>query len=317
MIFDRHPIACWPPEDGGGRNDTDMEPARTVEAAEVGAAATIGRQQAEIDRLKKRLEMDRFAEDLRDAMTTASIAGVIGAPVGYHRLLKMIVGTAADIVRARAGWLFLIDADQQNLVSEAAVGDEVDESAKLRVPIGEGIAGLVAQTGQPLAMSDTEQDDLDAGDLGHAVSFNPRQALCSPLSFEDRVIGVLQFLDREDDGTFSIDDIEDVSLFAHLGAIAIEQSRTQSRMGVLLSELVEGLDGIPDIDRHGLTARARAFTAELGQQSGYLDALELARLVHEVVLNGEDATDACKGMLESFVEFLHCRARGAGGQGAR
>lgn len=294
-----------------------MEPVRSAAAAQVDPADTIARQQAEINRLKKRIEMDRFAQDLRDAMTTASITGVIGAPMGYHRLLKMIVGTAADIVRAKAGWLFLVDADQQNLISEAAVGDDVDETAKIRVPIGEGIAGLVAQTGQPVAMSDTEHDDLDADDLGHTVAFNPRQALCSPLSFGDRVIGVLQFLDKEDGETFSMDDIEDVSLFAHLGAIAIEQSRTQSRMGVLLAELVEGLDGIPDYDRHGLTERARAFTAELGQQSGYLDALELARLVHEIVLHGEDATDACKGILGSFVELLHGRARGSGGQEAR
>lgn len=294
-----------------------MEPGRTAADAQADAAATIARQQAEIDHLTKRIEMDRFAQDLRDAMTTASITGVIGAPVGHHQLLKMIVGTAADIVRAKAGWLFLIDADQQNLVSEATAGDDADESVTIRIPIGEGIAGLVAQTGQPVAMSDTEQDDLDADDLGHAVAFNPRQALCSPLSFEDRVIGVLQFLDKEDDETFSMDDIEDVSLFAHLGAIAIEQSRTQSRMGVLLAELVEGLDGVPDFDRHGLTARARAFTAELGQQSGYLDALELARLVHEIVLYGEDATDACKGILGSFVELLRGRVRGSGGQGVR
>ena len=285
--------------------------------APVDAADTIARQQAEIASLKRRIAEDRFAQDLRDAMTTASITGVVGAPVSYTRLLTMIVGTAADIVKAKAAWLFLVDADQQNLVSEVSIGDQADDSAAIVVPMGEGIAGLVAQTGQPMVISDTEEDDLDADDLGHSVAFNPRQALCSPLSFEDKVIGVLQFLDKEDDETFSVDDIEDVSLFAHLGAIAIEQSRTQSRMGILLSELVEGLDGIPDFDRHGLTERARAFTAELGQQSGYLDALELARLIHEVVQHGEAATEACKGILENFAEFLRARAGTAGGQGLR
>lgn len=288
-----------------------------TDTAPVDTAATVARQQAEIERLKKRIQEDRFAQDLRDAMTTASVTGVIGAPVSYNRLLTMIVGTAADIVKAKAAWLFLVDADQQHLVSEVAIGDEADDSAKIHMPIGEGIAGLVAQTGQPMVISDTEENDLDADDLGHAVAFNPRQALCSPLAFEDKVIGVLQFLDKEDDESFSVDDIEDVSLFAHLGAVAIEQSRTQSRMGALLSELVEGLDGIPDFDRYGLTERARAFTAELGQQSGYLDALELARLVHEVSLHGEHATDACKGILENFVEFLRARAGTSGGQGSR
>jgi GAF domain-containing protein len=297
-----------------------MEAAQTHQAVADDAPATILRQQEEIGRLKQRITEDRFAQDLRDAMTTATITGVIGAPVSYNGLLRMIVATAADIVKAKAAWLFLIDAEQRYLVSEVSVGDQpvqAAESGKIRIPLGEGIAGLVAQTGQPMALSETEDDQLDASDIGHQVGFNPKHILCSPLSFEDRMIGVLQFLDKEeDDEGFSVDDIEDVSLFAHLGAVAIEQSRTQSRMGALLAELVEGLDGIPDYDRHGLTERARAFTAELGQQTGYLDALDLARLVHEIVLNGDDATHACKGILENFVVFLRGLSDTSGGQGA-
>lgn len=296
-----------------------MESAQTHQAIPDDPAATIARQQAEIRRLKERISEDRFAQDLRDAMTTASVTGVIGAPVSYNGLLKMIVATAADIVKAKAAWLFLIDADQRYLVSEVSVGDQAVQAAqsgKIRIPLGEGIAGLVAQTGQPMAVSDTEDDDLDAADVGHQAGFNPKHILCSPLSFEDRMIGVLQFLDKEDDGEgFSVDDIEDVSLFAHLGAVAIEQSRTQSRMGALLAELVEGLDGIPDYDRHGLTERARAFTAELGQQSGYLNALDLARLLHEIVLHGDDAANACKGILNNFVEFLRGLSAKSGGHG--
>lgn len=279
------------------------------------AQAVIATQQAEIDRLKALIAEDRFAQDLRDAMTTASVTGVIGAPVSHDRLLHMIVGTAADIVKARAAWLFLIDADQTHLVSDVWVGQELDDAEQIRMPVGEGIAGLVAQTGQPMAITDTVDNDLDADDLGHDPPFNPRQALCSPLSFGDQVIGVLQFLDKEDGETFTMDDIEDVSLFSHLGAIAIEQSRTQTRMGALLTELVEDLDGIPDYDRYGLTERARAFTAELGKQTGYLDALELARLVHEVVLYGTAATETCKGILTNFAEFLRARPGGSGRRG--
>ncbi len=303
------------PEQGVG---IDMEAAQTHRAAEDEAAATIARQREEIGRLKQRISEDRFAQDLRDALTTASITGVIGAPVSYNGLLRMIVATAADIVKAKAAWLFLIDAEQRYLVSEASAGEQATApggSGTIRMPLGEGIAGLVAQTGQPMALSDTDDDDLDASDIGHEVGFNPKHVLCSPLSFEDRMIGVLQFLDKEeDDEGFSVDDIEDVSLFAHLGAVAIEQSRTQSRLGALLAELVEGLDGIPDYDRHGLTERARAFTAELGQQTGYLGALDLARLVHEIVLGGDDATQACKGILENFTVFLRGLSDKSGGQ---
>ena len=284
-----------------------MDVATIPDSATTDPAATIARQQAEIERLERRIAEDRFAQDLRDALATSSTTGEIGAPVGYRQLLKMITGTAADIVDARAGTLFLVDATQEHLVFEAAVGDNVVESEKFRMPIGQGIAGLVAQTGQPIAVSDTPEDDLDADDIGHAIGFNPKHILCMPLSFRDQVIGVLQFLDKENDESFSVDDMEDVGLFAHLAAVAIEQARTQSRMGALVSELIENLDGIPDYDRYGLTEKARAFTADLGQQTGYLDSLELARLLQEIVHYGEDAALACKGLLTNFAEFLRAR----------
>lgn len=271
-------------------------------------AAMIARQKEEIESLKRRVAADRFAQDLRDALTTASATATIAPLVNHADLLKMIVGTAADIIDAKSGWLFLIDAEHQNLVFEVALGCELAHSEKFRMPLGLGLAGLVAQTGQPIAMSDTPEDDLDEDDLGHLVGFNPTTALCVPLVIHERVIGVLQFLDKEEeDSTFGVSDMGAMALFANLAAVAIEQSRTQSRLDALLTGLIENVDGLPDFDGHGLTARARALTAELGQQTGYLDALELARLVQEIAQQGETATEACKGILNSFAEFLRSR----------
>jgi GAF domain-containing protein len=280
-------------------------------------AAIIARQQAEIESLKRRIADDRFGQDLRDALTTASATATIAPLVNHAGLLKMIVATAADIVDARAAWLFLIDAEQESLLFGAAWGGEVADAAGIRIPLGHGLAGLVAQTAEPIAMSDTPEDDLDEADLGHAVGFNPTTVLCVPLSFQDRVIGVLEFLDREEDSNFGVDQeeasnfgagaMEAMGLFADVAAVAIEQSRTQTRLDALLAGLVENVDGLPDFDRHGLTERARTFTAELGQQTGYLDALELARLVQEIAQQGDSATEACKGILNSFVEFLRSR----------
>jgi transcriptional regulator with GAF, ATPase, and Fis domain len=289
-----------------------MEAGHADGGAPPDAAATIARQQAEIERLQRRTTDDGFAQDLRDALTTASATGAIGAPVSHHRLLEMIVATAADMIDANAALLCLIDAKHQELVFQVALGDKAEEAEEIRIPLGHGVAGLVAQTGQPMAISDTAEDDLDAADVARAVGYAPKNILCVPLSFQDRVIGVLELLDKAGDATFSAGDMEAMGLFANLAAVAIEQSRTQSRMGAMVVELVQAVDGSPDYDRHGLTQRARAFTTELGQQSGYLNALELARLVQEIVHHGDAATEACKGILNSFVQFLRSRPVTAG-----
>jgi GAF domain-containing protein len=275
-------------------------------------AATIARLQMQIEGLQRRISDDRFAQDLRDAMTTASATGAIGAPVGHTRLMEMIVAAAADIVDATAASLFLIDDQRQELVFEAAFGEHGEEAAEFRVPVGGGIAGLVALTGQPMAIADTAEEGSDVAEIAQAVGYIPKSVLCVPLSFQDRVIGVLQLMDKLEDETFSVTDMEDIGSFANLAAVTVEQSRTHTRLGAMVSELVATIDGMDDYDRHGLTQRARQFTGDLGRDTGYLAALELARIVQEIVHHGEDASTACASILNGFAKFLRTRPMTAG-----
>lgn len=267
-------------------------------------AATIAGQRAEIESLQRRIADDRFAQDLRDALTTASTAGAIGAPVSYSRLTEIIVVTAADIIDAEIAMLCMIDTDQDELVFEVAFDEDGIARKGVRTPLGDGVAGLVALTGQPMAISDTAADDRDANDIAVAVGFSPKNILCVPLSFQDEVIGVLELLDKQGADSFDVADMEAIGLFANMAAIAIEQSRTHSRIGAMVLDLIQAVDGAPDYDRHGLTQRARDFTTHLGHQNGFLDALDLARLVQEIVHHGDAAAEACKRILDGFVQYL-------------
>ncbi len=268
------------------------------------AAATIAAQRAEIERLQRRIAEDRFAQDLRDALTRASATGTIAAPVGYEHLVHLIVVTAADIVEAEAAALFLFDAHRRHLTLEAVSGDKARPVKDFRVPPGHGVVGMVATTGQPMAISGADEDVREHSYLSQAVGYAPESLLCVPLSFQDRVIGVLGVMDKNGDETFSVSDMEAIAMFAHLAAVTVEQYRTETRLGSLLVELVQAIDGVPDYDRQGLTEQARAFTKDLGRQHGYLSALELAALVHEIVQHGGTASKACKGILKSFAQFL-------------
>ncbi|MCV7070490.1 GAF domain-containing protein [Mycolicibacterium rufum] len=270
----------------------------------IDAAAVIAQQQEEIERLRQRISDDHFAQDLRDALTTASATGAIGAPVSYSRLIEIIVVTAADIIDARTALLCMIDTEREELVFESAFGDHGTAAAGVRSPLGQGVAGLVALTGQPMAISDTAEDDRDAGDIAEAVGYSPRNILCVPLAFEDEVIGVLELLDKQGADSFDVADMEAIGLFADMAAIAIEQSRTHSRIGAMVRDLIGAVDGAPDYDRHGLTRRAREFTTNLGEQSGFRDALDLARVVQEIVHHGDAAAEACKRILDGFAEYL-------------
>lgn len=276
------------------------------------ARKTIEQQQEEIERLERRLADEQFAGDLREALTLAAAAGTIASPVTHSRLLEMIVETAAHVIFARAAALFLIDEEAQELVFEVALGGQAEEVRRFRVPLGHGIAGLVAVSGQPMAVSDAERDPRQAADIARSVGYTPESILCVPLFYDDQIIGVLELLDKEGASSFSATDMEDLGLFANQAAVAIEQSRTNRNLAALLGEVLESIGGTTDGRRQGLQERARAFGERLEEDAAFGRALDLARLVQEIAHQGENELKACQEILRGFAEYLRSRSEPIG-----
>lgn len=253
----------------------------------------------------------RFAARLREALGLAETAGTIGARITHADLLQMIVATAAQVLRARAGALLLLDEDTEELVFEVAVGGQAEEVKRFRVPVGHGIAGHVAVTGQPIAISEAADDPRAATDIADNVGYRPNSILCVPLFYDEEVIGVLELLDKEDGTSFSAEDIESLGLFANQAAVAIEQSRTHTSMGSLIAEVLRSVGGGGELDT--LEADASAFASRLAQEPASRSALALARLVQEISRAGDREARACHAILESFAEYLRGR-RAPGGR---
>ncbi len=252
----------------------------------------------------------RFAASLREAFSLAEAAGTIGARVTHADLLHMIVATAAQVLRARAGALLLIDEDTDELVFEVAVGGQAEEVKQFRVPVGHGIAGHVAVTGQPIAISEAAADPRTATDIAESVGYRPDSILCVPLFYDDEVIGVLELLDKEDGSSFSADDIESLGLFANQAAVAIEHSRVHTSLGSLIGDVLRSVGGGEELRM--LEPDASAFASRMERDPTSRQALALARLVHEIASAGEREAQACNAILESFAEYLRGRQTAGG-----
>jgi GAF domain-containing protein len=281
-------------------------------------ARTASAQQAtEIERLRRRLADEHFAEELREALTLAVAAGTLASPVSHARLLEMIVETAAHVISARAAALFLIDSESQELIFEVALGQKAHEVKKFRVPLGHGIAGLVAVSGQPIAIGDARSDPRQAADIAQAVGYQPQSILCVPLFYNDQVTGVLELLDKAGATGFSADDMAALGLFASQAAVAIEQSRTHRNLAALVGEVMASLAEARGELGHGLEQRARTFARSIEENADYRQALELAQLVREIIWQGEHELQACRTILRGFTEYLRSRPALGGGLGSR
>ena len=278
------------------------------------ARAAVDGQAGAIGPVQRRLADQQFVAELRAGLTLAAATGLLASPVSHTRFLEMIVATAAQVIAARAASLFLLDPATQELVFEVALGQKAAEVKKFRLPLGHGIAGLVAVTGQPLIVSDAQNDPRQAAEIAQAVGYAPRSILCVPLPlfYNDQIVGVLELLDKEGAPSFGPADLEILGLFANQAAVAIEQSRTHRNLTVLLGEVLTALADLPPEQHARLQAGVAAFVAHTEEEPAYRQALELARLVQEISAQGEQEHTACLGILRSFATYLRSRPVGVG-----
>lgn len=268
------------------------------------ARRTIERQQQEIERLQRRQSDERFAEDLRDALMLAATTGAIAAPSQHLVLLQSIVETAARVIPSDAASLFLVDAEAQELIFEIALGQKADEVKSFRVPLGHGIAGLVAVSGQPMTVSGVESDPRHASDISERIGYTPHSILCCPLVYNDQVVGVLELLDRRGASSYSPADIDTLWHFANQAAIALEQSQTYRNLTRIITSVMENAGRPSD----SFARRTETFVHSLEEDRVYQRSLALADLVRQIAWQGEDELALCERVLHAFAQYLSARS---------
>src|ERR1700746_2009984 len=157
---------------------------------------------------------------MADERLQAAVAtGVLGSEEEFARLLRSIVEVARAIFGAKASSIFLLDGDE--LVFAAVAGEEEQFLVGRRLPSSTGIAGWVASSRTPLVLEDVQSDPRFAKDVAEDTGYVPSGLMAVPLLEEERVLGVLQVLDRPQRARFSLQEMELLGLFAGQAAIAL------------------------------------------------------------------------------------------------
>jgi GAF domain-containing protein len=253
----------------------------------------------------------QLGQALRRLLATVASAETLLPREERADLLTLIVRTAARVVSARAASLFLIDDAGTHLDFAVAIGPKADEVRKHRVPIGVGIAGTVAATGQPIAISAPEQDPRFASEIARSIDHIPTSILCVPLRHGETTLGVLEALDKEGRDTFTADDIELLAYFAEIAALATEHARRRDDLRAALIEIVTAWTASSaDADAERLV-RAGIDAVLESARSGpaYRAALELAELVANIAAAGAAEQQLCRDWLSAFARYTEASAR--------
>ncbi len=156
------------------------------------------------------------------ALMEASI--IINSTRNLDELLKIIMQSAEKVMQAEASSVFLIDNEKNELFFEVATGPMEEEVKKIRLKMGEGIAGWVAYTGESLLVPDVAKDPRFARRVDDQTKFITRSVICVPLKVRNQTIGVVQVLNKIGGNSFSKSEIKFLEALASQAAIAIENT---------------------------------------------------------------------------------------------
>jgi two-component sensor histidine kinase len=174
---------------------------------------------------------DSMRRQIMELSTLAEASKTITSPLYLEEMLRLIVEMATGTLNARLCSLMLLDERTGELVLTAShrAGERYQSRPSLRA--GEGIVGLVAQTGQPIAVADVLEDPRFVHkEMARAEGL--RALLAVPLVVREKVIGVFNcYKDRPHQFT-----PEEISLFSTLAnqtALATENSTLIVRSAVV------------------------------------------------------------------------------------
>jgi len=137
-------------------------------------------------------------------------------------LLGILLETASKAVDAERGTVYLMSVDGREIWSRVASG--TGGRIEIRLPLGRGIAGTVAQTGETILIDDPYADARFDPSVDKRLGFRTRSILCVPIQNRKRqTVGVFQLLNRRT-GHFEPADVEYLNDLSIHAALAIENA---------------------------------------------------------------------------------------------
>ena len=149
------------------------------------------------------------------------------------RILVIIFERLSQMIRAKNWTLFLLEPETQELRFELVAGLQGHSLSGVRIKVGEGIAGTVARTGEPILVPDVSQDPRFSQKIDALTGFVTRSLICLPLKIQESVIGVIEVVNPEDTSLFDEQAMPVLSILADFVAIAIANARVHREMEAL------------------------------------------------------------------------------------
>lgn len=170
----------------------------------------------------------------------AGVGSLIVSSLNRKQLLTEIVHWVERELDVPAVSILLMDERRRHLQFEVASGEKGEQVKAFTLELGQGVAGTVAATGEPLIVDDARRDPRQAKDISDAVQYPARSILCVPMKLRGEVIGVIEALNKRS-GRFTDYDQSLLSVIAGQAALFLESARLYGELQQRVEEATADL----------------------------------------------------------------------------
>ncbi|HOJ92626.1 MAG TPA: HD domain-containing protein [Dictyoglomaceae bacterium] len=232
---------------------------------------------------------NNLKEKIKKLNLILEVSKEINSTLNLSELLQIIMRLTKTQLSAEASSLMLLNEEENFLSFEVALGEKGDEVKRFTVRVGEGVAGEVASTGKPIIVNDVEKDPRFSPKLDSLTKFKTRSIICVPLKYKDKIIGVIEVINKINYQNFSKEDLEILQAIANQAAITIENARLYEELKKLLFSIVESLASAIDAKdpyTHGHSKRVASMSVLIAKELEFdedrIEKIRLAGLLHDI-----------------------------------
>jgi len=147
-----------------------------------------------------------------------------------QKILQTIMEKISDLLQPDTWSLLMLDEDTQELYFEIAIGSGAERLRDVRLKLGEGVAGWVAQHGEAVLAENAADDPRFTPRMDELTHTETRSIVCVPIKAHGRVLGVIELVNALGKPSFGVDDIPILKSLADYAAIALENARYVQRI---------------------------------------------------------------------------------------
>jgi len=183
--------------------------------------------------VERRRNSGRLPElpDANEVTVFHELGKALTSSLQLDQVLRTIMEKITEVLRPDTWSLLLMDTSKNELYFQIATGKASDALKDVRIKVGQGLAGWVAQSGEAVVVPDTSRDERFFAQVDEKTRMETRSIVAVPVRFREQCLGVIELINCVGpEGVFSQRDLALLEALADYAAIAIENARHVQRI---------------------------------------------------------------------------------------